>query len=144
MFGKHKILPFKELVLLEQCKLGYKLCHDLLPTNLAKSMKHDHRMQSILKTHNYPTRYKYIPNLPQALSSKYRSSFLFRAIKEFSNLNSTLKNCKTLDRFNRHYTKAPVRLYLYLVTFPLLNQCLICFQRLLEKIKNCHFQAYDT
>ena len=55
MFVKHKILPFKELVSLEQCKLGYKLCHDLLPTKLAKNMKHDHRMQSILKTHSYPT-----------------------------------------------------------------------------------------
>ena len=105
MFVKHKILPFKELVSLEQCKLGYKLCHDLLPTNLAKNMKHDHRMQSILKTHSYTTRYKHIPNLPQVVSGKYRSSFLFRAIKEFSTLNSSLKDCKTLHSFNRQCKK---------------------------------------
>ena len=98
MFAKHKILPFKELMSLEQCKLGYKLCHDLLPINLANNMKHDHRMHSILKS--YPTRYKHIPNLPQVVSCKYRSSFLFRAIKEFSTLNSSLKDCKTLHSFN--------------------------------------------
>ena len=105
MFAKHKILPFKELVSLEQCKLGYKLCHDLLPTNLANNMKHDHRMHSILKTHSYPTRYKHILNLPQVVSCKYRSSFLFRAIKEFSTLNSSLKDCKTLHSFNRQFKK---------------------------------------
>ena len=105
MFTKHKILPFKDLVLLEQCKLGYKLCHNLLPTNLTKNMSEDHKMQSILKNHNYQTRYKYIPNLPQVVSSKYRSSFLFKAIKEFSTLNATQKDCKTIHSFSRQCKK---------------------------------------
>ena len=105
MFTKHKILPFKDLVLLEQCKLGYKLCHNLLPTNLTKNMSEDHKMQSILKNHNYQTRYKYIPNLPQVVSSKYRSSFLFKANKEFSTLNATQKDCKTIHSFSRQCKK---------------------------------------
>ena len=105
MFTKHKILPFKDLVLLEQCKLGYKLCHNLLPTNLTKNMSEDHKKQSILKNHNYQTRHKYIPNLPQVVSSKYRSSFLFKAIKEFSTLNATLKDCKTICSFSRQCKK---------------------------------------
>ena len=99
-FTKYNILPFDKLVRLEQCKLGYKLCNNLLPLNLARSMKQDHRMQSITKSHNYPMRSKEIPNLPQASTNKYRSSFLFRAIKEFSALNSTLKTCKTLNMFS--------------------------------------------
>ena len=82
VFTVYKILPFDKLVRLEQCKLGYKLCNNLLPTNLAKNMKQDHRKQSTVKDHRYPTRSKKIPNLPQASDSKYRSSFLFRAIKE--------------------------------------------------------------
>ena len=93
-FVKYNILPFERLVRLEQCKLGYKLCNNLLPPNLAKSMKQDHRMQSTSKTYKYPTQNKKILNLPQVTTNKYRSSFLFRAIKEYSDLNSTLQNCK--------------------------------------------------
>ena len=104
-FAKYNILPFEKLVRLEQCKLGYKLCNNLLPPNLAKSMKHDHRMQSTSKTHKYPMRNKDIPNLPQVSTNKYQSSFLFRAIKEFSNLNSHLKTCKTLNMFSHKCKK---------------------------------------
>ena len=34
LFKKHKILKFIDMVKVEQCKLGYKLCHDLLPKRL--------------------------------------------------------------------------------------------------------------
>ena len=43
VFIKHRILPFEQLVQLEQCKLGYKLCNNLLPQNLAK--KYETRSQ---------------------------------------------------------------------------------------------------
>ena len=96
-----KIGLLKRVVnILHLLQLGYKLCNNLLPLNLARSMKQDHRMQSITKSHNYPMRSKEIPNLPQASTNKYRSSFLFRAIKEFSALNSTIKTCKTLSMFS--------------------------------------------
>ena len=49
VFTAYKILPFDKLVRLEQCKLGYKLCNNLLPINLAKNMKQDHRKQSTVK-----------------------------------------------------------------------------------------------
>ena len=64
VFRNYKILPFDQLVKLEQCKLGYKLCHNQLPVNLAKNMRLDHRNQSTVKVHRYPTRDKFIPNLP--------------------------------------------------------------------------------
>ena len=51
VFTVYKILPFDKLVKLEQCKLGYKLCNNLLPTNLATNLKQDHRKQSTVKTH---------------------------------------------------------------------------------------------
>ena len=92
VFTAHKILPFDKLVRLEQCKLGYKLCNNLLPINLAKNMKQDHR---------YPTRSKKIPNLPQVSDSRYHSSFLFRAIKEYSNLNVCLRETNNLPTFNQ-------------------------------------------
>ena len=102
---KYRILPFEQLVRLKQCKLGFKLCNNLLPQNLAKSMKHDHNMQSITKTHKYSTRNKHIPNLPHAVVDKYRNSFLYRAMKKYSDLNPTLQNCKTLSTFSHKCKK---------------------------------------
>ena len=46
LFRKHKILKFIDMVKVEQCKLGYKLCHDLLPKVLANNMVRDHNMHS--------------------------------------------------------------------------------------------------
>ena len=98
-FHKHRILPFEQLIKLEQCKLGFKLCNNLLPTNLAKCMNEDHNMKSITKTHRYPTRKKHIPNLPHAVVNKYRDSFLYRAIKEYNDLNPLEQSCKSLPSF---------------------------------------------
>ena len=90
-------------------------------------MKHDHRMQSNSKIHKYPTQNKEIPNLPQATTYKYRSSFLFRAIKEFSNLNSNLKTCNTLNMFSQQCE----RHHLYYINITLLSGV-------------PHFQAYKN
>ena len=105
-FQKHRILPFEQLIKLEQCKLGFKLCNNLLPLNLAKCMKEDHNMQSITKTHRYPTWKKHIPNLPHAVANKYRDSFLYRAIKEYNDLNPLVQSCKSLLSFSRRCKKS--------------------------------------
>ena len=99
IFRKHKILKFDDMVKVEQCKLGYKLCHDLLPKALANNMVRDHNMYSISKCHKYQTRGKSIPNLPSAKGQKYRSSFLFNAIKLYSELDKELLNSKNLSIF---------------------------------------------
>ena len=41
LFRRYKILKVTDLIHLELCKLGYKLCHDLLPKNLAENMRKD-------------------------------------------------------------------------------------------------------
>ena len=87
------------MVHLEQCKMGYKLCHNLLPSNLTQNMLLDHRSHSIVKAHRYPTRSKSTPNLPGAMNAKYRSSFLYSAIREYSALDSSLKQAKNLHVF---------------------------------------------
>ena len=99
LFKMYKILDVTELINLELCKLGYKLCHDLLPKKLAENMKKDHKHLSIEKTHKYPTRSKKIPNLPQVTSAKYRSSFLYNCIKAYGELNSSIRQSKTLSIF---------------------------------------------
>ena len=56
LYKKHKILLFTDMVWVEQCKMGYKLCHGLLPKALETNMVKDHQNQSIVKGHKYPTR----------------------------------------------------------------------------------------
>ena len=81
---KYRILGLEKLVRLEQMKIGYKLCHNLLPTKVATLIRHDHKGHNMSKEHKYQTRNKYIPNLPQVHNNKYKSSFLFCAIREYS------------------------------------------------------------
>ena len=76
-------------------KIGYKLCHNLLPTKVADLIRRDHTGQSITKEHSYQTRNKYIPNLPSVSNNKYKASFLCCAIREYSALNNELKSCRT-------------------------------------------------
>ena len=85
LYQKHRILKFDDMVKVEQCKLGYKLCHGLLPTAMASNMTKDHQNEFLAqghqneflaKGHRYSTRNKAIPNLPKVLGKKYRSSFL--------------------------------------------------------------------
>ena len=42
LFRRYKILKVPDLIHLELCKLGYKLCHDLLPKKLADNIRMDH------------------------------------------------------------------------------------------------------
>ena len=95
IFRKYKILRFTDMVQLEQCKMGYKLCHNLL----AQNMLLDHKSHNIVKKHQYPTRYKSIPNLPGAMNAKYRSSFLYSAIREYSTLDNNLKQAENIHVF---------------------------------------------
>ena len=99
IFRNCKILKVTDMVQLEQCKMGYKLCHNLLPSNLTQNMLLDHRSHSIVKEHRYPTRSKSTPNLPGAINAKYRSSFLYSAIREYSALDNNLKQAKNLHVF---------------------------------------------
>ena len=89
------------MVDVEQCKLGYKLCHELLPKALAKNMTSDHLRGPLGKEHNYPIGNKAIPNLPKVASNMYRSSFLFKSTKLYSELDSKLKNLNSLTVFTK-------------------------------------------
>ena len=43
LYRSHKIPSFVNMIDIEQCKLGYKLCHALLPKALTDSMTKDHQ-----------------------------------------------------------------------------------------------------
>ena len=96
---KLRILTVQQLISLEQCKLGYKLCHSLLPISLERLMKHDHNQHSIVKVYNYQTRQKDIPYRPNVKSKSYRNSFFYRSIYEYSEIPSNLRNIVHLKLF---------------------------------------------
>ena len=104
-FKKYKIPTLQELIILEQCKLGYKLCRKLLPPGFEKLMLTDHRMASIEKSHVYSTRSKKVPNRPSAKLSLYRNSFLYSSIKHFSDMSVEIRESKTLNTFVRKCKK---------------------------------------
>ena len=93
-FVRYKIPTVFELVRLEQCKLGYKLCKGLLPTGLRKVMLSDHNSCSTTKTHPYDTRSKNIPNRPSTKLNLYRNSFLYSSIQNYSDLSELQGLCK--------------------------------------------------
>ena len=101
LYQKHRILKFDDMVKVEQCKLGYKLCHGLLPTAMASNMTKDHQNEFLAKGHRYSTRNKVIPNLPKALGKKYRSGFLYNSIKLYSKLDDRLKSAQNLQTFTK-------------------------------------------
>ena len=74
---------------------------DLLPANLAKLVKTDHKASTLLKMHKYSTRSKTEPNLPATKSSQYHNSFLYQSIKVFSTLPTHMKNKTNLKGFVR-------------------------------------------
>ena len=105
LYQKHRILKFDDMVKVEQCKLGYKLCHGLLPTAMASNMSNGHQNEFLAKGHKYPTRNKAIPNLPKVLGKKYRSSFLYNSIKLYSELDDRLKSAQNLQTFAKQCKK---------------------------------------
>ena len=51
-----KILPLKELILLENCKFGYKVINHLLPKKILEIVTTDKNNATLTKTHLYDTR----------------------------------------------------------------------------------------
>ena len=99
LYHSHKIPSFVNMIELEQCKLGYKLCHSLLPKALTDSMTKDHQECKLGKVHRYHTRNKTTPNLPNVTSNMYRSSFLFKSVALYSKLDEKIKNSPSVTIF---------------------------------------------
>ena len=97
----YKIPNLGKLIRIEQLKFAYRMINDVLPVNLAKLVRTDHKGSTLLKTHKYSTRFKTEPNLPATKSSQYHSSFLHQSIKVFSTLPTHMKNMTNLKAFVR-------------------------------------------
>ena len=99
IYSNHKIPNLKRILTLEQQKFAYRLINNLLPTNLSKLAKTDHKGTSLCKIHKYNMRSKIEPNLPPTKSHHYQNSFLHQSIKAFGTLPLEIKHKTNLFTF---------------------------------------------
>ena len=111
LYEKYGILKLEHVIDLEQKKLGYKLNHGELPTNLEKLILTNSLGASLKKQHCYNTRDKQQPNLPCHTSKTYNDSFLLQSLKNYNGLDPTFKTCKTLNAFALKVKKTAIMSY---------------------------------
>ena len=100
-----KILKIKELIKMQEIKVGYRLINKMLPNKISQQLQSDSKRKSLIKTHTYNTRGKKIPNLPKVSKSNYINSYLYQSIKQFMLLPLTLQNMPTLSLFITNYKR---------------------------------------
>ena len=104
-YSRSKILRVRSLIRLEEFKLGFKMCHNLLPRPLHDCLLTDHCDKTTEKRHSYNTRHKGTPNLPQVKTRKYRNSLLFSTIQSYMHLPLECKESKSIQSFVRNCKK---------------------------------------
>ena len=96
VYSTYNIMTIKELIQLENCKLGYRVCNYDLPHKVLEAIEHDQHGKSLHKQHGYNTRNRKNLNVPRAFGQQYRSSLLVKGPSEFAKLP---KNIQSLDSF---------------------------------------------
>ena len=104
-YEKLKILKIKDLIRMQEIKVGYRLINKMLPNKISQQLQSDPKRKSLTKTHTYNTRGKKIPNLPKVSKSNYINSYLYQSIKQFMLLPLTLQNMPTLSLFITNYKR---------------------------------------
>lgn len=96
LFKQLRIPTIRQQIKHSLCKIGYMLDNKLLPKKVRDLYKQG------LKTHQYETRNKNIPNLLAHSGSLYNKSFLCRSIAEYLIVPTKLKKCDNLTTFNQN------------------------------------------
>ena len=77
-YKEFRILPMKNLLKLENAKIGYKLVNNMLPPRLHELCYTDAEGKNLTRPHKYNTRRANEPNVPKANNSRYGSSVLYQ------------------------------------------------------------------
>ena len=99
IYKEHNLLKVRDIITLEQLKLGYKLQHRLLPGPLCDQLLTYSNQRSLIKKHRYNTRQKNLPNMPKPKNEKYKKSFLCASIKQYGILEISTRHLPTLKSF---------------------------------------------
>ena len=98
-FKQLRLLRIKDVVWLNNVKMGYKLRNNQLPVCVSILCSSDSHNKSLEKRHNYQTRCKDDHYHPLAKTKKYENSFLVKAVTDFNQLPDTLKKIASYEHF---------------------------------------------
>ena len=104
-FKKLKILKIKELIKLQEIKVGYRLINKQLPNKISQQLQCDSNHRSLTKTHPYNTRRKNVPNLPKVTRSSYINSYLYQSIRQFMLLPLNIQKAPSISIFVTNYKR---------------------------------------
>ena len=83
-------MKVKDIIKLQNLKLGFKVQHSQLPENILAVCKTDSNQNSLKKHHSYNTRRKNEQNCPKPDTRWYQTSFLVKSISEYQSLPSSI------------------------------------------------------
>ena len=99
-----KILKIANQITLEMCKLWHKHYLGDLPHKLSAEMAHDHKNESLEKSHGYNTQTRHLQNAVFAKCKQYSTSFLVKGNVEYTkhtNLSSE-NNTRSYSKKLKH------------------------------------------
>ena len=101
IYKNERILRIKEIIRLENIKLGYRKINNLLPITISRSLSVDAKNRDLTKKHKYSTRLKSIPNLPNCQKKGYLDSFLCQWIKDIAQVQPLLMQSPNMQLFTK-------------------------------------------
>ena len=101
MYKELQLIRFKDMIRTELIKLGYKITSKLLPNPLILAFEQDGGR----KTHPYNTRNKSLPNIQKHTKNLYNTSFMCKALAEYTKVSMTLKQKKTVHSLGKAVQK---------------------------------------
>ena len=92
-------LTLKDLLKIENCKLSYRYQNQSLPINVYNLLGTDSSNKPLNKNHKYPTRHKKELNIPQSKYKSYHTSYLCRALSDYTSIPLAIKEARSTASF---------------------------------------------
>ena len=100
-----KFLTFKNLVTLENLKMGRKIQTREVPIKLTNMISCDKNNKPLRKSHTYQTREKKFLNIPRHNTDAYHKSFLISITRDYSSLPHHIVKTPSFHSFVNHCKK---------------------------------------
>ena len=101
MYKELQLVRFEDMIRTELIKLGFKITNKILPNPLIMAFEQDGRK----KNHPYNTRNKSLPNIQKHTTSLYNTSFMCKALTEYSKALAMLKQKKMVHSLGKAVRK---------------------------------------
>ena len=101
MYKELQLVRFEDMIRTELIKLGFKITSKTLPNPLILAFD----KEGGKKTHPYNTRNKSLPNIQKHAKNLYNTSFMCKALTEYTKVLTTLKQKKTVHSLGKALMK---------------------------------------